>query len=183
MAVPCTCFLENNAIYRKIEQPFFSEYGVNNLFHPTINFFLPQNFFDNDVGTVFSNLDSPLNAIAHHTMGDHMPTFSLTNSMTPAVIHLRKADGLIHSIERYTKFIDGALRNEWSSPDGTIGEAIACAQRNPTWLVRNKRLCGKVKEVSNIFAGVIQRKKCLEAGNDEFSCNNELPCCVTIAEE
>ena len=182
MVAPCTCLLENNAIYRKLEEPFFSEYGVNNLFHPTMNFFVPPNFVDT-VGTVFSNLGSRLDAVAHHTMGEHMPSFNLTNPITPAVIHLRKAGGLIHSIERYTDFLRGTRRNQWSSLEGTIREAIACARRNPKWLIRKKRFCGKAKEVTNIFASVIQRKKCLATGHDELTCNNELPCCVTIAEE
>lgn len=159
MVAPCTCFLKNNAIYEKTGRPLFSEYGVNNLFHPSTNFFVPPNFVGTEsIGTVFSNLDPPLEPIAHHTMGDHMPSFNLTNQITPAVIHLRKAGGITRSIERYTKFLDGSRRNQWSSFEGTVGEAMACAQRNPKWLIRKKRLCGKVKEVSNIFAAVVQRK-------------------------
>ena len=181
MVTPCACILKNNAIYEKTE-PFFSEYGVNNLFHPSTNFFVPPNFVGTEtIGTVFSNLNVPLKAIAHHTMGDHMPTFNLTNPITPAVIHLRKAGGMAHSIERYTKFLDGPRRNKWSSFDGTVGEAMACVQRNPKWLIKKKRLCGKVKEISNIFAAVIQRKKCLGAGMNQLICNSELPCCVTIS--
>lgn len=180
MVAPCTCFLDDNEVYRKIEQPFFSEYGVNNLFHPTMNFFVPRKFVRN-IGTVFSNLDSPLDATAHHTMGKHLPSFLPSNPITPAIIHLRKAGGFFHNIERYTKFLDGPGRNLYTSLDATVGEAVACVNRHPKWVIKNQGLCCKVKEVSNIFASVIQRNKCLEAGIDELACINELPCCVTIA--
>jgi len=172
--------LEDNSAYRKIEQPFFSEYGVNNAFHPTMNFFVPPNFIDDDTGTVFSNLDSPINAIAHHTMGVHLPSFKLSNPLVPSVLHLRKSDGVENSLARYVTFLDGSKRNRWSSSNGTIGEALACVQEKPKWIIEKKRLCWNVKEISNILGPLIQRNKCLDEGNDKLTCDNELPCCATI---
>lgn len=107
-----------------------------------MTFFVRPNFVDT-VGTVFSNLDPPLKAIAHHTMGDHMAPFNLKNPITPAVIHLRKAGGMMHSIERYTKFLDGSRRNQWSSFDRAVGEAMTCTQRNP------KTICSREMETQD----------------------------------
>mmetsp|Transcript_15927 Transcript_15927/g.45808 ORF Transcript_15927/g.45808 Transcript_15927/m.45808 type:complete len:759 (-) Transcript_15927:130-2406(-) len=179
MVAPCTCLLENNTVYRKIDEPFFSEYGETNMFHPSMNFWVQPEFVDN-VGTVFSNLDSPLDAVAHHTMGEHMPSFKLANPITPSVLHLRRLGGILPSIEKYAEFLDGTRRNQWSSNDGTIAEALACVKNYPRWIIENKRICGKVKEISNILAILIQRNRCLDAGIDRFVCDNESPCCTTL---
>ena len=182
MVAPCTCLLENNTAYRQIREPFFSEYGKTNMFHPSMNFWVHPKFVDS-VGTVFSNLDSPLNAVAHHTMGEHLPLFELTNPITPSVLHLRKMGGILPSLGRYAEFLDGDKRNYWSSNDGTIAEARACVRRHPKWVIQNKRVCGKVKEISNILASLRQRNRCLDAGVDRFICDVELPCCVTFVTE
>ena len=182
MVALCTCLLENNTEYRQIREPFFSENGKTNMFHPSMNFWVQPKFVDS-VGTVFSNLDSPLNAVAHHTMGEHLPLSEPTSPIIPSVLHLRKIGGMLPSLGRYAEFLDGAQRNDWSSNEGTIAEALSCVRRHPKWVIQNKQLCGKVKEISNILASLRQRNRCLDSGVDRLICDNELPCCVTFVTE
>merc|ERR1719296_139828 len=83
---PCTCMLENNERYLSNKETIFTEYGMHNRFHPTMNFYLPSVNKIEKTGTVFSNLRPPLDAVAHHTMGVHLPTVSATH---PTMLHLR----------------------------------------------------------------------------------------------
>ena len=65
--VPCTCLMEKNEKYISTVEDgvIWSEYGVNNRFHPTGNFYLDRSFAEKgdgdseyvySIGTVFANL-------------------------------------------------------------------------------------------------------------------------------
>jgi len=174
---PCTCMLENNERYLSNKETIFTEYGMHNRFHPTMNFYLPSVNKIEKTGTVFSNLRPPLDAVAHHTMGVHLPTVSATH---PAVLHLRHDPGTTKAIDKYMNFLFGPKRNKWTDHNATVDMAIKCSVGHPHDFIKgDKTQCGQVKEISNILSIIRQKKLCLEAGYSDEHCGSDLACCIT----
>ena len=189
-ATPCTCVLENNERYIDLaddnssEQTIlWSEYGKNNIFHPTSNFYLrngkpPQvDRIEWETGTVFANLwGYDEDAITHHKIAHKTKGRNRIEAGHAGVLHFR-SDGYLTSTTKYMHFL---LSNGWMRDyDSSVNDVMSCATGKQEELLRDTKLCRPVKEIANIMAIVHQRRLCLQAGYSEEHCMNDLTCCVT----
>lgn len=180
--IPCTCMMVDNQHYISNDEVVFSQYGVNNKFHPTANFYLngrPKTMAKDEweIGTVFGNLRNfSQKAICHHQLGKAVHS----KASYAGVVHFR-SESFVSGTVKYMHFL---LNNPlWGNSKATVEDILHCATGSPEIIVHDKKRCREVKEIANIIAIVHQKRQCMIAGYSEEHCVNDLICCLTTSQE
>jgi len=176
----------------------WSEYGTTNRFHPTGNFYLNRenyqdpvvsrttssdliyhNSYPYSIGTVYANLRKyERDIITHHKIG-YKSKKIFSRAKQCGVVHAR-SDNMIQSLSKYHHFLEVQHLNTFrDSEKTTINDALKCSVVSTRDIISNETKCRKVKEFANILAIGHQKRACLRAGYSEQHCLSDLTCCLT----
>lgn len=116
--------------------------------------------------------------ITHHKIGWRTKkTFS--RARMSGVIHAR-SDNMIQSLTKYQHFLFHSMqKNGFRSDQATVADAMGCSVADTHGILRNEKICRKVKEFANILSIGHQKLACLNAGYSEEHCMGDLSCCLT----